>query len=108
MELDNTQIRQGDVLLVRVKDVPEGETEKRDSDGSATLAHGEVTGHRHRFTEIHVQVSKGAKVRHLRVVETEAFLLHEEHTAPKVLPGDYELPKQVEWNDALEPRVVAD
>ncbi len=107
-KLDKGQIRQGDVLLVRINSAPEGEAEKRDPARGTVLAYGEVTGHAHRFAEPHVQIIKTPKARHLRVVKTEALLRHEEHTAPMVAPGDYALPKQVEWTDALEPRIVAD
>lgn len=46
-------VRQGDILLIRLsKPIPTsglGEI-PREADGSVVLAHGEATGHRHRFT----------------------------------------------------------
>jgi hypothetical protein len=105
--LDKDQIRQGDVLLVSTKN-SSGEAEAIASDGSTVLAHGEVTGHRHRFeraAEAHALT--GTTVRQL-YVNVPGMLLHEEHSAPTVAPGHYDLPKQVEWTDANEPRAVED
>lgn len=108
-KLDNDQIRQGDVMLIRRDSRVNGDDVARDADGSLTLAHGEVTGHRHRFVEPHVHLTTTKSgARHLRVVKTEARLLHEEHSPASLAPGSYDMPKQVEWTDDLEPRVVAD
>jgi hypothetical protein len=105
--LDKGQIRQGDVLLVGSKLVND-QQEPAASDGSVVLAHGEVTGHRHRFERAaEAYALTGTIIRQL-YVNVPAMLLHEEHTAPKVNPGVYDLPRQVEWTDANEPRIVAD
>jgi hypothetical protein len=107
MKLNKDQIRQGDVLLVRAEK-SSGEAEPIASDGSTVLAHGEVTGHRHRFERAaEATALVGTSVRQL-YVNVPGMLLHEEHSAPKVLPGHYDLPRQVEWTDANEPRIVAD
>jgi hypothetical protein len=107
MERDNKQYRQGDVLLVACKQSG-GEKEPASSDGCTVLAHGEVTGHRHRFERaMDAQALVGTNVRQL-YVNVPAMLLHEEHATPTVAPGHYDLPKQVEWTDANEPRQVAD
>jgi len=103
-KLNDSQIRQGDVLLVHVGVAPEAKSE-----GAVVIAYGEVTGHRHQFMA-------DAKVSYLGReagldrygVPAEARLLHEEHTAPAVPAGLYERPLQVEWTDEQEPRVVAD
>ena len=106
-KLNQGQIRQGDVLLVASKAV-EGTPEPAASDGSVVLAHGEVTGHRHRFERAsEAQALTGALVRGL-IVKSAAALLHEEHSAPTVAPGHYDLPRQTEWSDDNEPRQVAD
>jgi hypothetical protein len=106
VKLDDKQIRQGDVLLVSTNDKPIGETEK--SQGDTVLAHGEVTGHRHRFEfQADAKLFSGGAVRQVLVPQI-ARLLHEEHTAPHVSPGLYDLPQQVEWTDENEPRAVED
>lgn len=104
-KLDEGQIRQGDVLLVRVSDSPEIEPTK----APVVIAHGEVTGHKHQFMA-------ESRVSYLgRETGLERFgvgaatdLLHEEHSAQTVPAGLYERPLQMEWSDDLEPRVVAD
>lgn len=104
------QARQGDVLLVQTDEIIEGEREIRDSDGAITLAHGEVTGHRHRFVvgKDTGEVVANRSARQLTLKQTTA-LMHEEHTHIDI-PGGIriDLPKQVEWQDSMEPRQVAD
>jgi len=109
-DLIENMSRQGDVLIVPSVKAETGHELPRDADGSLTLAHGEVTGHRHRFVESNVEFSDSPrrKTRHLAIVKTTALLKHEEHTEIPVAPGVYDLPRQVEWTDSDEPRVVAD
>jgi hypothetical protein len=103
-KLDSSQIRQGDVLIVRVDDAP-----KAKSEGAVVIAYGEVTGHKHQFmAESKVSYLGNTTGLERYGVPAEAKLLHEEHTAPVVPAGLYERPVQVEWTDAMEPRVVAD
>lgn len=105
LSLNKAQIRQGDVLLVRVGDAAEVPPAKT----AVVIAHGEVTGHKHQFMA-------ESRVSYLgRDTGLERFgigaatdLLHEEHSAPTVPAGLYERPLQTEWSDDLEPRVVAD
>lgn len=102
------QIRQGDVLLVETGALEDTAAEQPAADGCTVLAHGEVTGHRHRFERAaEARALVGTTVRQL-YVRVPCMLLHEEHTAPTVQPGSYDLPRQVEWTDANEPRTVAD
>ncbi len=104
--LNAGQIRQGDVLLVKIDKGDDGEREPLSADGSTVLAHGEVTGHRHRLLDADGVVQTRAN-RQLTLMRTTA-LLHEEHAPVDVPSGAYDLPRQVEWNDDLEPRTVAD
>jgi len=107
-KLNSKQIRQGDVLLVERATKDAVEAEPASADGSCVLAHGEVTGHRHRFERAsEAQALTGARVRQL-LVNAPATLLHEEHTQAPVKPGIYDLPRQTEWTDENEPRTVAD
>jgi hypothetical protein len=103
-KLDADQIRQGDVLIVRVGDAPRSKSE-----GRVVIAYGEVTGHSHQFmAEAKVSyLGREAGLDRYGVPAT-AKLLHEEHTAPAVPAGLYERPVQVEWQDSMEPRIVAD
>ena len=103
-KLNDSQIRQGDVLLVRVADAPEAK-----SDGAVVIAYGEVTGHKHQFmAESRASYLGNTTGLERYGVPASAKLMHEEHTAPVVPAGLYERPVQVEWTDDLEPRVVAD
>lgn len=89
-------VRQGDVLLVKVDEIPVGAQEVT-SAGDVILAYGEVTGHAHRIAE-----SSGAKMwsagaeRFLQVV-ARAALTHEEHALINLAPGIYRIPQQVEY-----------
>ena len=108
MRLNPDQLRQGDVLLVRAQDQDATEPESIASDGSTVLAHGEVTGHRHRLERAsEAQALTGSRIRQL-LVGLDAPLIHEEHKTVVIPAGRYDLPRQVEWTDALEPRQVAD
>jgi hypothetical protein len=95
-------IRQGDVLLVRTADCAEPVTPAAEP---VVLALGEVTGHKHQFL---ARSRAGILDEGLLAVSETTALRHEEHTHAPVQPGIYDLPVQVEWTDALEPRVVAD
>lgn len=93
--------RQGDVLLVRVEDIPE-DAKPCKVDGDVILAYGEVTGHAHRFEEGAVKpLAKGGvwepgAERFIQVLEG-AVLRHEEHAPIEVPPGNYRVVQQVEY-----------
>lgn len=101
-------VRQGDVVLVAVTEIPvDAVTVERDR-GRVVLAYGEVTGHAHALTEEGVTLLKAANQDvFLRVVEP-ASLRHEEHNRIDVPPGLYRVVRQREWTDAEEPIQVAD
>jgi hypothetical protein len=121
-------IRQGDVLLVPVKKIPEDCKEVPLEGGRIVLMHGEVTGHAHAIADHAanwqdaerlaksaiglagrrarlLQASNGT--RFLEVAET-VNLTHEEHTPHAIPPGFYELPIQVEHTADKVVRQVAD
>lgn len=55
MNMIDKTARQGDVMLVRVSELPEGLIEtKRDRAGRIVLAHGEKSGHGHAIRDKHV------------------------------------------------------
>jgi len=110
------QIRQGDVLLVRVDDDPAHFIEARKHDlhdvprerGRLVLAHGEVTGHAHvvESEEASLVSEEQAQELFLLVHGTESVaLVHEEHETLDVPPGAYRVVRQreyrepTEWND---------
>lgn len=100
-KLDDSQIRQGDVLLVRTGDAGEVSPAER----RVVLKEGEVTGHAHAFmAESRVSYLGNT---HLAVGAPEA-LKHEEHSTATVPAGLYDVPVQVEFTDEMDVRPVAD
>lgn len=110
-------IRQGDVLLRKVKSVPDTARElKRDKHGAHVVAHGDRTGHMHRLTErsvtaftklegnevefLLVQGGSGAALRHELSSGTKA-----EHDPINLPDGAYEVAQQVEYTPAELVRV---
>lgn len=103
-------IRQGDVLLLPVDDLPDGVEDCTPKSGRAVVMEGEATGHAHAFYEGGVRLyraPKAARPSYLRVVEADALLRHEEHETAKVPPGIYKIPQQSEYTPE-ELRRVAD
>lgn len=116
---------QGDILIERVADAdgkPIGPAGKgqfgTDPDGSAVLARGEVTGHRHRFHPmagvalfrddgLARDVPAELYIGHIKVAAAPADLVHEEHDTISLQPGTYRIRRQREWT-AEQARVVAD
>jgi hypothetical protein len=94
-------IRQGDVLLVRVKRIPKDAIAQEVKGNKVVLALGEATGHHHRFefldkthnAKLYVAVG-GA--RYLDV-SAPSDLLHEEHSTAPVPAGKWLVPQQVEY-----------
>ena len=102
------QLRQGDVLLVRVAARPAGGRKVAREDGRIVLALGEVTGHAHVIDAPAVELYETADgVRYLDVT-APAAVVHEEHAAVDLEPGVYEVRLQREYAPAARPRRVAD
>jgi hypothetical protein len=103
-------IRQGDVLLVPVDEIPAGAMPVARDNGRLVLAYGEVTGH------AHVVDAPEADATLLTTEQNERFLrlmapaplVHEEHARIELAPGIYRQIPQEEWSDAMEPRRVVD
>ncbi len=87
--------RQGDVLLLRVDDVPsQAEPELRG--GRIVLAEGEVTGHAHAIEEHDARAFTHEGQRYL-LTKSKARLIHEEHAPIEVPPGAYRVIIQREY-----------
>ena len=103
-------IRQGDVLLSRIADLPKDAKDITPDGGRIILAQGEATGHAHvieRTPEAKAPaVYFDAKAeRFLQVIETTA-LAHEEHSAVILERGVYKQGFQVEEKRAEILRVA--
>lgn len=103
-------LRQGDVLICRVHDVPSGIAPvKRDKRG-VILAEGEATGHFHGITARHAKLYRTEEdVRFLRVGGTAPVeLRHQEHTTVPIPPGDYRVTIHTQYVPGELPRNVED
>lgn len=113
-------LRQGDILLVPVKKVPDGLNEVPRKNGKIILAEGEATGHLHAIEAPEATfLAKdlgSPENRYLVVAEAEAItaeaagveLTHPEHDTVTLAPGAYEVRRQREYGEAGGIRVVAD
>jgi hypothetical protein len=87
----NEHFRQGDVLLIKLDELPSGLVLK-----DKVLAYGEVTGHKHRFESEQVCVFKDGQEQQFVKVEKTSPLLHEEHGTINVPKGVYRVVLQRE------------
>ncbi|MGF1452794.1 MAG: hypothetical protein ACFB21_12050 [Opitutales bacterium] len=97
--------RQGDVLIYQVGELKRAKRVQ----GEALLAFGEATGHRHRIAGelggefLAFTAEDGTEVTELEVREA-VQLVHEEHAAITIPPGQYRVAIQVEdhidWREA--------
>ena len=104
-------IRQGDVLLRRIKALPHNIQPAEAENGRFVLAHGEATGHHHSFAvsdrvALFREDGSGGGL-FLTVTGASVPLEHQEHTALMLTPGHYEVVRQREYSPE-ESRRVAD
>jgi hypothetical protein len=93
--------RQGDVLLVRVRSIPEALEPVAREKGLVVLAHGEVTGHAHAIKEAHAALFRDAKGGAVFINvsgEAAVALEHDEHDTINVPPGNYRVIRQREYS----------
>lgn len=103
-------IRQGDVCLIPVTAIPKGATVVPRDHGRLVLAYGEVTGH------AHVVAAPASRATLLTTAENERFLrlvtaeplVHEEHAAIQIAPGEYRVVIGREFTDDMAARQVVD
>ncbi len=88
--------RQGDVLLLRVDSMPEGERLQPEG-GRLILARGEVTGHHHSVTAADGTLVEAAEGVYLRIMAPTP-LEHQEHDAIWLAPGSYRVVRQREYS----------
>lgn len=101
-------IRQGDVLVMSAPPSLEPQTLVPRDNGRVVLAYGEVTGHAHAIHEGEVELSTIADSadRFLRIMNASGVaLVHEEHSAITLPPGDYVVRIQREYVTADMPPV---
>lgn len=100
------QIRQGDVLVTRVRAIPSGAAPKDRDAGRVVLAYGEVTGHAHAIMEPEALLYSEGEHLFLEADGT-VTLRHEEHAPIQIPRGLYRVTRQREYTPEA-PRFVAD
>lgn len=101
-------LRQGDVLIVPVKEIPSGVTEVARENDNVVLAHGEVTGHSHRIPSRAAKLFKTESDQRFMRVTAPVALLHEEHTKVTIPPGSYKIRIHKEYAPGELAREVQD
>ena len=102
--------RQGDVLIVPVKAMPKNLQPMQRENGSAVLAHGEVTGHSHAIKDVRAALFSDPRTMEVFMLVAggaPVALEHEEHDTINVAPGSYQIVRQREYSPGAV-RNVAD
>jgi hypothetical protein len=97
-------VRQGDVLLVPVAELPDGQTIEPDG-GRLVLARGEATGHHHSVAVEDGELIDTAEGVFLRIMAPTP-LEHQEHGAITLEPGLYRVLRQREYMPGAVERMV--
>jgi hypothetical protein len=98
LKFDGFQARQGDVFVIEVDDIPSKTTEVAREDENIVLAHGEVTGHRHRIPSRHATLVRTEMDSRFMRVTAPVKLFHEEHSAIAIPAGKYVATIQREYH----------
>ncbi len=90
-------IRQGDVMLVPIAELPKNLHPAPDENGRIIIAHGEVTGHHHSFAmsdRIAMFREDGSGGGLFLMAQGPVALEHQEHETIPVAPGAWEVRRQ--------------
>jgi hypothetical protein len=93
--------RQGDVLLIPVKQMPKGLEPVSREKGRVVLAHGEVTGHAHAIKDQRAALFRDPKLMATFMHvggDAPVALEHDEHDTIAVPPGNYQVVRQREYS----------
>jgi hypothetical protein len=94
------QVRQGDVLLVKIGELPK-DAKLSEKKGDIILAYGEVTGHAHRIAEGTASLYEW-QGNELVQIKEPTYLTHEEHASIALEPGVWKKVQQVEYSPEAE------
>lgn len=102
------QIQQGDVIIKRISNLPDGVIEVERKNKAVVLAEGEHTGHAHRIFDVDAMFYEKEGKFYLKN-EKPVTLSHEEHKAFIIEPGIWEVGqvKEKDWISGMV-RTVAD
>jgi hypothetical protein len=102
--------RQGDVLIIPVRSIPENLEPVDREGGRVVLAHGEATGHAHAIADEGAALFRDAsRAADFMTVSGDApvALEHDEHGTIMIPPGHYQVVRQREYSPEAT-RNVAD
>ena len=100
-------LQQGDVNITPVDIIPGSQKvgpsiENIKKQDGGVIAEGESTGHKHRIIGTAYQLYKlGARL-FARIKSKDCSIVHEEHTAIGLPPGDYEFGPTIEYDHFAE------
>lgn len=89
--------RQGDVLIIKVKELPQVLTKVQPDKGRNILAYGEVTGHAHALPAKTCLLQEDPEGKRFLTIPKIAKLTHEEHNTITLPRGNYQIIQQVEY-----------
>jgi hypothetical protein len=89
-------IRQGDVLLIECKKMPDNVEPIKPINGKLVLAEGEATGHSH-TVDAECATLFGVDEKMVMVVDAPTTIEHQEHGAIEIAPGQYWVVRQREY-----------
>jgi len=95
--------RQGDILLKKIKVIPEGAKPTTDD----IILRGEATGHAHRIENGTIFTRSGTTQMYIEA-NTGAAIVHEEHSTIQIEAGFYEVIRQKEYDPKVQSRPVED
>jgi len=102
--------RQGDVLVLPIKELPLSLKPVARENGRVVLAHGEATGHAHAIKDKRAALFRDPNLAAMFLSisgDGPVALEHDEHDSIHIPPGNYEVRRQREYTPA-EIRQVAD
>jgi len=105
--MNKNQLQQGDVLLKKINQLPDGVIEKARDNGSIVLAYGEVTGHAHRIVDIDAMFYEKDGKSYLKNSKS-VILGHEEHHQIIIEPGIWEIGQiqEKDWLSGMVRKVI--
>lgn len=101
------QLQQGDVLLRRIKELPDKVAEVHRKNGAFVLAEGEATGHAHRIFDVDAMFFEKDGKFYLKN-DRPVTVKHEEHKAILIEPGIWEVGQiqEKDWLSGMVRKVV--
>lgn len=93
--------RQGDVLILRIENMPKAIEPVARENGRIVLAHGEVTGHAHAIKDDRAALFRDPKLMAVFMLvsgDGPVALEHDEHDTIHIPPGRYQVIRQREYS----------